>query len=69
MYYAAEDVNIANNLLKASLPQTNHDTILILPRSQVEALLLTKNIKINKAVSLRQKLAAKYRRRKEQKKA
>jgi len=66
MYYAAEDVTIANNLLKAQLQSSNHITPLIPPCSQVEALLLIKP-NIIPTISCGQKLAAKFRRRKERK--
>ena len=66
MYYAAEDVTIANNLLKAKLHSSNHVIPLIPPCSQVEALLLIKQNKLP-SISIRKKLAAKFRRRKQQK--
>ena len=66
MYYAAEDVNIANNLLKANLHSSNHVRPLIPPCSQVEELQLIKQ-NIIPTVSKGQKLAAKFRRRKERK--
>ena len=66
MYYAAEDVTIANNLLKAKLHSSNHVLPLIPPCSQVEALLLIKQNKLP-SISTREKLAAKCRRRKERK--
>ena len=66
MYYAAEDVNIANKLLKAKLHSSNHVIPLIPPCSQVEALLLIKQNKLP-SISMREKLAAKFRRRKQRK--
>ena len=66
MYYAAEDVTIANNLLKAKLHSSNHVIPLIPPCSQVEELLLIKP-NIIPTISIGQKLAAKFRRRKERK--
>jgi len=66
MYYAAEDVTIANNLLKAKLQSSNHVLPLIPPCSQVEALLLIKQTKLP-SISTREKLAAKFKRRKQRK--
>ena len=66
MYYAAEDVTIANNLLKAKLHSSNHVTPLIPPCSQVEELLLIKP-NIIPTILIGQKLAVKFRRRKERK--
>ena len=64
--FAAEEVILANNSLKAKLLSSNHIQPLIPPRSQVEALQINKQNK-QTTLSLGQKLAAKFRRRKEQK--
>ena len=66
MYYAAEDVTIANNSLKAKLHSSNHVIPLIPPCSQVEELLLIKP-NIIPTILIGQKMAAKFRRRKERK--
>ena len=62
-YVAAEEVNAADNLLKANLHSSTHTSINVPPLRKHESLQLINNI--NEPLSLSHKLAAKYKRRRE----
>ena len=62
-YVAAEEVNTADNLLKANLHSSNHTSIHVPPLRKNETLQLINYI--NEPLSLSHKLAAKYKRRRE----
>ena len=62
-HVAAEEVNTADNLLRANLHSSNHTSINVPPLRKIEVLQLINYI--NEPLSLSHKLAAKYKQRRE----